>query len=67
MRALALVVVAACAATAPALPADHPASPRAPTGRLAGAPPSLRPGAVRYDDVPALRTAPPPEHHHHHP
>ncbi len=65
MRALALVLVAACATAAPPLAADHPANPRAPTGRLAGAPPSLRPGAVKYDDVPALRTTAPPMHHHH--
>lgn len=64
MRALALLLTA-CATAAPALPADHPANPRAPIGWLAGAPASLRPGSVKYDDVPALRTAPPPMHHHH--
>ncbi|MGE5181001.1 MAG: hypothetical protein ACM31C_03020 [Acidobacteriota bacterium] len=69
MRALALVLVAACATAAPPLPADHPASPHAPVGRLAGAPAALRPGVVRYGDVPALRTGPPamPMHHHHQP
>jgi len=62
---LVVALLAGCAVAAPQLPADHPASPHAPNGRLAGAPPSLRPGAVHYDDVPALRTGPPPVHHHH--
>ncbi len=64
MRWLALVL-SACAMSAPERPADPPANPRAPVGRLAGAPPALRPGAVKYDDVPALRSAPAPMHHHH--
>jgi hypothetical protein len=66
MRALAAIALAGCAATVPPLPADHPADPHAPIGRLAGAPASLRPGVVKYDDVPAHREAP-PEHHHHAP
>jgi hypothetical protein len=64
MRALALLL-AACATAPRPLPVDHPANPHAPIGRLAGAPASLRPGAVKYDDVPATRDAPPPAHHHH--
>ena len=68
MRALVLVVVAACAVQ-PERPATHPASPDAPTGRLAPAPPSLRPGVANYTEVPPLRA--PDEgsggdHHHHH-
>jgi hypothetical protein len=65
---LAAAVVAAagaCAARAPAVPTTHPASPSAPSGRLAGAPASLRPGVVVYPDVPAMR-APSAESHHHH-
>jgi len=67
VRRLVVLVLAAGCATAPALPADHPASPSAPIGRLAGAPPSLRAGVVTYPDVPALRTAPAEPHHHHQP
>ena len=51
--------------THPQLPADHPAQPGAPTGRLAGAPASLRAGVVQYPDVPAVRSEPPAAHHHH--
>ncbi|MEO6773445.1 MAG: hypothetical protein ABI467_10560 [Kofleriaceae bacterium] len=72
-RLVALVVVtgwvttwvAGCAPSTPALGAHHPANPAAPTGRLAGAPVTLRPGVVDYPDVPALRTGPAPMHHHH--
>ena len=59
-----LLALASCTAHAPELPPDHPASSRAPIGRVAGAPASLRPGVVAYPDVPAVRAA--PEHHHHH-
>jgi hypothetical protein len=62
MRAL-LVLFAACAVPAPARP--QAARVDAPTGQLAGAPATLRPGVVSYPDVPATRAA--PEHHHHHP
>jgi hypothetical protein len=41
---------AACAPRALAVTADHPASPDAPAGRLAGPPAALRPGVV---DAPA--------------
>jgi hypothetical protein len=61
---LVIAFVAGCAVAAPQLPADHPANPQAPPGRLAGAPASLRPGVVKYEDVPAVRTAPPGHHHH---
>ena len=65
MRALVLLVCG-CALAAPSMPAGHPASASAPTGRLAGAPATLRAGAVKYDDVPAVR-AQEPHHHHHQP
>lgn len=57
MRASAVLglLVAGCAVRAPALTKNHPASPTAETGRLAGAPPALRPGVVDYKEVPALR------------
>ena len=57
MRAFAILAIlsAGCAVRAPALTANHPASASAPTGRLAGAPPALRPGVVDYKEVPALR------------
>jgi hypothetical protein len=62
---LVLVLCAGCAIAPAPLSAEHPANPSAPAGRLAGAPATLRPGAVVYDGVPALRTTPPPAHHHH--
>lgn len=61
-----LVVLAGCAMKPPPVAATNPASPAASAGRLAGAPPALRPGVVEYKDVPATRTAPPPDHSHHH-
>ncbi|MEO8703752.1 MAG: hypothetical protein ABI867_27125 [Kofleriaceae bacterium] len=63
MRAC-VMVLASCATRAPRLEASHPATTTAPIGKLAGAPPALRPGAASYPDVPPLRTAPAPEHHH---
>jgi hypothetical protein len=63
---LAIVVLAGCAVSAPARPATHPAQASAPTGRLAGPPPALRPGVVDYSDVPAMRAEPAPDHSHHH-
>lgn len=67
MRALAVMLLASCAVQAPALPAQHPASATAATGRLAGALPALRPGVVEYSDVPALREGDDGggAHHHH--
>lgn len=65
MRWLVVLVIASCAVDAPALDARHPANPAAEHGRLAGAPPTLRPGVVEYKDVPALRTGDAPVHHHH--
>ncbi len=64
MRAL-LFALAACA-TSPSIPTDHPASPRAPIGELAGAPAALRPGVVVYPDVPKLRATDDATMHHHH-
>ena len=65
MRHVMWLVLAGCAVSRSPLPANHAANPKAPTGRLAGAPASLRPGVVEYKDVPAMRTEAPPEHHHH--
>jgi hypothetical protein len=66
-----LTTITGCAASVAPVPAVHPASPDAPAGRLAGAPPSLRPGVVRYTDSsgasgppPASDAAPTPGHHH---
>jgi hypothetical protein len=71
MRGLVFALLAGsagCAVHAPAVPATHPASASAPTGRLAGAPPALRAGVVDYTDVPAMREgAPADAHEHHHP
>lgn len=64
--AITLTMLAACSVRS-SRPASHPASAAAPVGRLAGAPPSLRPGVVEYPDVPALREQAPAEHHHHTP
>ncbi|MCX5747034.1 MAG: hypothetical protein NT062_31575 [Proteobacteria bacterium] len=60
---LVVVVTGGGCAIDPDRPVGHPASPTAPIGRLAPAPPSLRPGVVAYPDVPLVRAA--PEHHHH--
>jgi len=67
MRVALLILLGACAVKAPALTAQHPASPSAETGRLAGPPPALRPGVVDYKDVPALRKGDDDGggHHHH--
>ena len=66
MRLAALVLASGCAATAPAIPASHPASPQATPGRIAGAPPSLRAGVIAYPDVPPLETEKPGGHQHDH-
>jgi hypothetical protein len=65
MRALALMLLAGCAIDAPALAPANPASISAPTGRLAGAPATLRPGVVAYPGLPAITNTAPPIHHHH--
>ncbi|HTE50380.1 MAG TPA: hypothetical protein VK698_05880 [Kofleriaceae bacterium] len=60
-----LFLAAACApAAAPADP-THPASAGAPTGRLAGPPPSFA-DAPRAADLPPAAPAPAGAHHHHH-
>lgn len=56
---LVLTIAAACTPRARPLPANHPARTDAPTGRLAGPPAALRPGAT--DDAP-----PPGGGHHDH-
>jgi hypothetical protein len=65
-RVVIAIALTGCAAGPSALPAAHPASPAAPVGRLAPAPPSLRARVVVYPDVPAIRTVAPVDHSHHH-
>lgn len=69
MRALAFILVSVasvgCAVRPPVVPATHAASAKAPAGRLAGAPPALRPGVVNYKDVPAVREGEPADAHQH--
>jgi hypothetical protein len=50
-----LFILGGCSVSPRALPASHPASASAPSGRLAGAPATLRAGVVDYTDVPPLR------------
>ena len=69
MKVAFLLLLAACAAPKRTVPSSHPASREAPTGRLAGAPASLRPGVVDYKDVPAMREGESKAgsgHEHHH-
>lgn len=62
---LALLAVAACTPAATPLAAGHPARPDAPTGRLAGPPASLRPGAAApATPAPAPDDEPAPAHDH---
>lgn len=61
-----LVALAGCAVSPRPLPASHPAQASSPPGRLAGAPPALRPGVVEYEDVPKTRGEAPVDHSHHH-
>jgi hypothetical protein len=63
---LLLAVASACAVRPAAMTVTHPANADAPVGRLAGAPPALRPGAVTYEDVPAMREGPDEGGGHHH-
>jgi hypothetical protein len=61
-----VVVLGGCAVSPKPVPATHAASPQAPTGRLAGAPPALRAGVVEYKDVPKTRSEAPVDHSQHH-
>jgi len=55
MRALLLVAgISSCAVRPAPVPPGHAASANAPTGRLAGAPPALRPGVVEDKDGPGM-------------
>jgi hypothetical protein len=68
MKLLLLALITACAVPKRQVATPHPASTEAPTGRLAGAPPSLRPGVIDYKDVPATHQGEPANgsgHHHH--
>lgn len=61
---IALVLLASCAVPHAPPASMSPANPAAPTGRLAGAPASLRSGVVDYNLAPVRQA--PAEHHHHH-
>lgn len=60
MIRIAFVLLIGCAPKPYVPPASHPANPAAPTGRLAGPPPALRPGVVE----PPVQPTPPPKHEH---
>jgi hypothetical protein len=64
MRYVICIVLAGCAVSRPPLAATNPANPAAPTGRLAGAPATLRADAVKYD-LPARKEVPAEQHQHH--
>ena len=67
IRSLSLsLVLVACAPRATSLAPDHPASANAPTGRLAGPPPALRPGVAETVE-PAAPDPAPTGHEHHMP
>jgi hypothetical protein len=68
MRCLVLILLVGCAVRPPPRNAQDPTSASAETGRLAGAPPALRPGVVDYKNVPPLRSGDDDGggHHHHH-
>jgi len=59
--------IGACTPRAISISADHPASPEAPVGRLAGPPPALRPGvaAAGSEEASAPPEATPVDHSHH--
>ncbi len=61
--AVVIAAVAACSPTAVPLVAEHPASARAPTGRLAGPPAALR--ARAKAPAPAPASAPAHDHAEH--
>lgn len=68
MRALlllGLLGLLGCAPRALAVTAEHPASPEAPAGRLAGPPPALRPGVIEAPP-PAPPAAPAHQDHRGH-
>jgi hypothetical protein len=59
---LAAVLAAGCTPRALPLGPEHPARADAPTGRLAGPPPALRP--VASSSAPPAKPSPPPAHDH---
>ncbi len=65
LLAIAMLVLGGCAPRTALITSDHPASPEAATGRLAGPPPALRPGVVSLTDPPAPDVAPTTGHEHH--
>ena len=56
--ALALSALGACTPRTAPITSDHPASPEAPIGRLAGSPPALRPGVVSLTEPTAPEAEP---------
>jgi hypothetical protein len=60
------IALAGCAVSTKPLATTHPAQASGTTGRLAGAPPALRPGIVDYKDVPKTRSEAPVDHSQHH-
>jgi hypothetical protein len=67
---LGLLGLGGCAPRAMTITPDHPASPDAPIGRLAGPPPALRPGVVEAAPParpePSKQAPPASPHHGHH-
>ena len=73
VKAILLAVIAGCAPAAMKTGPEHPASPDAPTGRLAGPPAALRPGVVdisipepKKQQVPKPKQPPAQGHEGHH-
>ena len=65
-RALAIatgLAFGACAPRAMSVTPEHPANPEAPTGRLAGPPPALRPGVAQLTEP--SKPAEPDQHQGH--
>ena len=63
---LLLAGIAGCAPRAMPLTAEHPASPDAPAGRLAGPPPALRPGVAEAPPPSSAPAQPAPHDHQGH-
>jgi hypothetical protein len=62
VKALIFATLLGCVPRAMSVTAEHPASPDAQTGRLAGPPPALRPGVT--ETPPKQPEAPPAPHDH---
>ena len=62
MRSIVFAAIVGCSPAAMNTGVDHPASPQAPTGRLAGPPPALAPGVA---DISIPEPAKKPDHANH--